>query len=173
MEPEGKDELVPLERILGGIVLLRGVKVMLDRDLAALYGVPTKALKQAVKRNLARFPEDFAFVLSAEEAEALRSQIVTSKRGGARYPPLAFTEQGVAMLSSVLNSERAIQVNIQIMRAFSRLRRMLAGQEEFKARLQDLEARYDEQFRVVFEALAQLLEGPPPPEPVRIGFLVE
>ncbi|MBI5524314.1 MAG: ORF6N domain-containing protein [Desulfarculus sp.] len=165
------DDLIPLERIAGHIHLLRGVKVMLDRDLASLYGVPTKALKQAVKRNISRFPEDFMFVLEPEEWERLRSQSVTSKRGGTRYAPMAFTEQGVAMLSSVLSSERAIQVNIQIMRTFGQMRRMLAGYEELRARIQDMEANYDEQFRIVFEALRQLLE-PPDPGPVRrMGFV--
>lgn len=165
------EDLIPLERIAGHIYLLRRVKVMLDRDLATLYGVPTKALKQAVKRNSARFPEDFMFVLELEEWERLRSQFVTSKRGGSRYPPMAFTEQGVAMLSSVLNSERAIRVNIQIMRAFSKLRRMLEGYEELRARIQDMEANYDEQFRLVFEALRQLLETPDPGPVRRLGFL--
>ena len=121
------DTTVPVERITSKIYLIRGMKVMLDRDLAELYGVETKVLKQAVRRNIKRFPEDFMFELTKSEEKSLRSQIVTLKRGQhAKYLPFAFTEQGVAMLSSVLNSERAIEVNIQIMRAFTQLRQMLA-----------------------------------------------
>ena len=114
-------------------------------------------LKQAVRRNIKRFPEDFMFKLSKQEVMNLRSQFVTSRWGGARYCPMAFTEQGVAMLSSVLNSERAVQVNIQIMRAFTRLRRMLADNEDLRRRIEEMEAKYDEQFRLVFEAIKQLL----------------
>lgn len=124
-------DLVPMESITGKILLLRGMKIMLYRDLAELYKVETRALKQAVRRNIRRFPEDFMFELSRDEDRALRSHNVTLKRGGhAKYPPMAFTKQGVAMLSSVLNSELAIQVNIQIMRAFTRLRKMLATHED-------------------------------------------
>ena len=121
-------DIVPIERITNKIYLMRGMKVMLDRDLAELYDVETRTLVQAIKRNKQRFPPDFMFQLSKDEFDSLRSQIVISKgRGGRRYPPYAFTEQGVAMLSSVLNSDRAIQVNIQIMRAFTKLREMLSG----------------------------------------------
>lgn len=144
---------------------------MLDRDLALLYEVETKVLNRAVKRNLLRFPLDFMFQLTPEEAENLRCQIGTSKkgRGGRRYLPYVFTEQGVAMLSTVLNSERAILVNIEIMRAFVKLRQMLASNAELSRRLDELETKYDKQFKVVFEAIRQLMA-----EPVRkreeIGF---
>src|SRR5262249_35728253 len=131
---------------------------MLDRDLGALYGVETKMLNRAVKRNFKRFPSDFMFQLTEDEADALRYQIGTSKkgRGGRRYLPYVFTEQGVAMLSSVLNSERAILVNIEIMRAFVKLRQMLASNAELSRRLDELESKYDKQFRVVFDAIRQI-----------------
>jgi hypothetical protein len=156
------------ERIERSILLIRGHKVLLDADLAALYGVTTKRLNEQVRRNRSRFPDDFMFELASEEAESLRSQFATSKRGrgGRRYAPYVFTEQGVAMLSTVLNSERAIQVNIEIMRAFVRLRHMLAR------KLADLEKKYDAQFKVVFDAIRQLM-APPDPKKRKIGFLVE
>ena len=133
---------------------------MLDRDLAELYEVETKALKQAVRRNIDRFPPDFMFELSVEEFENWRSQFVTSNpdKMGLRYRPMAFTEQGVAMLSSVLRSKRAIQVNIQIMRAFTQLRQMLSTHEDLKRKIEEMEEKYDEQFRIVFEAIKQLIE---------------
>jgi len=165
-----KKSLIPVDRIEKAILLIRGQKIMLDADLAELYGVETKVLVQAVKRNLERFPEDFMFQLSQEEFTILRSQIVTSSgRGGRRYRPYAFTEQGVAMLSSVLRSRRAIQVNIEIMRAFIRLRQMLASHVELARKLDALEKKYDAQFKQVFEAIRQLMA---PPEPKRrpIGF---
>jgi phage regulator Rha-like protein len=165
-------DLVPLEAITGKILLLRGAKVMLDRDLAELYGVETKTLKQAVRRNIERFPDDFMFEMTKGELEILRSQIVTSSWGGTRYLPMAFTEQGVAMLSSILNSKRAIQVNIQIMRAFTKLRQMLGTHDDLRRKIEDMEAKYDEQFRVVFEALRQLLETDEQSER-RIGFVRE
>ena len=135
---------------------------MLDRDLASLYDVETKVLNRAVKRNLKRFPLDFMFQLTAEEADFLRCQIGTSKkgRGGRRYFPYVFTEQGVAMLSTVLNSERAVFVKIEIMRAFVKLRQMLASNVELSHRLDQLERKYDKQFRVVFEAIRQLMAAP-------------
>ena len=135
---------------------------MLDGDLASLYGVETKVLNRAVKRNLQRFPSDFMFQLTDEEADILRCQIGTSNkgRGGRRYLPYVFTEQGVAMLSSVLNSERAILVNIEIMRAFVKLRQMLASNVELSRRLDELESQYDKQFRVVFDAIRQLMATP-------------
>lgn len=143
---------------------------MLDADLAGLYGVETKVLVQAVKRNLDRFPEDFMFQLSREEYDNLRSQSVTSSDwGGRRYPPYAFTEQGVAMLSSVLRSRRAVQVNIEIMRAFIRLRQMLASHAELARKLDALEKKYDAQFKDVFEAIRQLM-APPEPKRRAIGF---
>ena len=165
-----KKSLIPVDRIEKAILLIRGQKVMLDADLAELYGVETKVLVQAVKRNLERFPEDFMFQLSQEEFAILRSQTVTSSDwGGRRYRPYAFTEQGVAMLSSVLRSQRAIQVNIEIMRAFIRLRQMLASHVELARKLDALEKKYDAQFKQVFEAIRQLMA---PPEPKRrpIGF---
>jgi len=165
-----KKSLIPVDRIEKAILLIRGQKIMLDADLAELYGVETKVLVQAVKRNLERFPEDFMFQLSQEEFTILRSQIVTSSGwGGRRYRPYAFTEQGVAMLSSVLRSRRAIQVNIEIMRAFIRLRQMLASHVELARKLDALEKKYDAQFKQVFEAIRQLMA---PPEPKRrpIGF---
>jgi hypothetical protein len=163
--------LVPAERIEHAILVLRGQKVMLDSELAALYEVPVKALNQAVKRNLDRFPEDFMFQLSQEEATSLRSQSVTSKagRGGRRTEPYAFTEQGVAMLSSVLSSPRAVQVNIEIMRAFVRLRQMLQQNTELARKLAALERKYDGQFKMVFEAIRDLMT-PAPKEKPRIGF---
>ena len=166
--------LVPSERIERSILLIRGHKVMLDSDLAGLYGVTTKRLNEQVRRNLSRFPEDFMFQLTESETHLFRSQIATSKkgRGGRRYPPYAFTEQGVAMLSSVLNSERAIKVNIEIMRAFVRLRQILASNKELAKRLNALEKKYDAQFKVVFEAMRELMR-PPEPKKRPIGFLVE
>jgi len=165
-----KKSLIPVDRIEKAILLIRGQKVMLDADLAELYGVETRVLVQAVKRNLERFPEDFMFQLSQEEFAILRSQIVTSSDwGGRRYRPYAFTEQGVAMLSSVLRSQRAIRVNIEIMRAFIHLRQMLASHVELARKLDALEQKYDVQFKQVFEAIRQLMA---PPEPKRrpIGF---
>ena len=155
-------KLIPIEKIETAIYLIRGEKVMLDRDLALLYEVETKLLNRAVKRNLQRFPSDFMFQLTAEEADVLRCQIGTSKkgRGGRRYFPYVFTEQGVAMLSSVLNSERAILVNIEIMRAFVKLREMLASNAELSRQLNELESKYDRQFRVVFDAIRQLMAMP-------------
>jgi hypothetical protein len=164
--------LVLVERIEKAILLVRGQKVMLDADLAALYGVETRVLVQAVKRNIERFPDDFMLQLNKEEVDSLRSQIVTLKKGRgqhSKYLPYAFTEQGVAMLSSVLRSRRAIQVNIEIMRAFIRLRQMLASHVELARKLDALEKKYDAQFKQVFEAIRQLMI---PPEPKRrpIGF---
>jgi hypothetical protein len=155
-------DLITSQRIEKTIYLIRGEKVMLDRDLASLYEVETKVLNRAVRRNLQRFPLDFMFQLTAEEAEILRCQIGTSKkgRGGRRYLPYVFTEQGVAMLSSVLNSERAILVNIEIMRAFVKLRQMLASNTELARRLDELESKYDKQFSVVFDAIRQLMSAP-------------
>jgi len=169
----GKHGLVPIERIERAILRIRGHNVMLDADLAVLYNVETRGLVQAVKRNLDRFPEDFMFQLSDEEFSILRSQSVTSSQwGGRRYPPYAFTEQGVAMLSSVLHSKRAVQVNIEIMRAFVRLRRMLASHADLQRRLNDLEKKYDEKFKVVFDAIRQLM-APPERKRPRIGFKQE
>lgn len=138
---------------------------MLDEDLARLYGVETRALVQAVRRNVERFPDDFMFRLTPEEFSLLKSQsVISSHWGGRRYAPFAFTEQGVAMLSSVLKSERAVRVNMEIMRAFVRLRQALASQEELGRRLDDLEQKYDEQFGLIFQAIRELMVPPDPPK---------
>jgi hypothetical protein len=152
------------------ILVLRGHKVLLDTDLAAMYGVAAKVLNQAVKRNIERFPSDFMFQLRSEEAGLLRSQSVTSNsRGGRRYLPYAFTEQGVAMLSSVLRSPRAVQVNIEIMRAFVRLRQMLQQNTELARKLAVLERKCDTRFKTVFEAMRELMT-PPEKSKRLIGF---
>jgi flagellar capping protein FliD len=166
--------LISIELIASKIYLIRGIKVMLDRDLAELYGVETKALKQAVRRNIDRFPADFMFEMTKSEFENWRSQIVTSKsdKMGLRYKPMAFTEQGVAMLSSVLRSKRAIHVNIQIMRAFTQLRKMLSTHKDLKRKIESMEKKYDEQFQIVFEAIKQLLSEEDKPKK-KIGFTVK
>lgn len=161
---------IPPERIERRILLIRGLKVMLNADLAELYGVTTKRLNEQVRRNRDRFPEDFMFALTRQETLILRSQFATSSSwGGPRYNPLAFTEQGVAMLSSVLRSERAVQVNIAIMRTFVKLREMLASHRELARKLEEMEKKYDAQFKVVFDAIRELMR---PPEKLRrrIGF---
>jgi hypothetical protein len=173
------DQLVPVEVIERRILFIHGHKVMLDNHLAELYEVSTKRLNEAVKRNRKRFPEDFMFQLTKEGRESLvsqfamanlRSQIATSSYGGRRYLPYVFTEQGVAMLSSVLNSERAIAVNIAIMRTFVRLRQIFATHKQLAERLAALEKEYDQQFKVVFDILKQLMEPPAPPKRP-IGFI--
>jgi hypothetical protein len=157
--------------------VLRGNKVLLDADLTALYEVPTKVLLQAVKRNLDRFPQDFMLHLSAHEFQTLRSQSVTSKNpgcGGRRYAPYAFTEQGVAMLSSVLNSPRAIAVNIEIMRAFVRLRELIASNKALAAKLNQLEKKlttHDQAITEIMLAIRQLMTLPAPPQKRKIGFI--
>jgi len=172
--PKHSPPSVPSELIEQKIYLIRGHKVMLDADLAELYRVTTGNLNLAVRRNLKRFPEDFMFQLSREETQSLLLQNARAKgRGGRRTPPYAFTEQGVSMLSSVLNSERAIEVNIAIMRAFVRLRAMLATHADLARRLNELEEKYDEQFRVVFEAIRELMAPEPVPPSRRIGFVIE
>lgn len=168
--------LVSQRQIEDAVLALRGEKVLLDADLADLYGVTTKALNQAVKRNQSRFPNDFMFRLSPEETAQLnRSQTVTGsqKHRDPRFPPFAFTEQGVAMLSTVLRSERAVQVNIEIMRAFVRFRQLLAVNVELARRLDELEKRvggHDDQFIHVVRAIRQLMDPPPSPKRGRIGF---
>ena len=157
------------------IYLMRGRRVLLDSDLAELYGVLTKNLNKAVQRNLDRFPQEFMFQLSPEEVESLRFQFGTSKkgRGGRRYLPYAFTQEGVAMLSSVLHSPRAVQANIQIMRAFIKLREMVATNELVRQKIEELERKYqkhDKQFKIVFETLRELLEPPKAPKKKPIGF---
>jgi hypothetical protein len=172
------NKLVPNEVIENKIYLMRGMKVMLDRDLAQLYGVPTFRLNEQVKRNIDRFPSDFMFQLGRGEYEVLRShfgasnlrsQIAISSWGGRRYLPYAFTEQGVAMLSSVLNSKRAVQVNIAIMRAFVKLRQILSTHADLRRKIEEMEKKYDGQFKVVFDAIRALME-PPPPKQKKIGF---
>ncbi|MDO9462938.1 MAG: ORF6N domain-containing protein [Deltaproteobacteria bacterium] len=161
---------VSIEVVQRQIIIIRGEKVMLDRDLAELYGVETKQLKRAVRRNIDRFPPDFMFELTKEEHDALRYQFGTLKRGEhSKYLPIAFTEQGVAMLSSVLNSKRAIEVNILIMRAFVQLRQMISSHKDLLRKVEEIEKKYDEQFQVVFEAIKQLMI--PTEKPKRkIGF---
>ena len=169
------NSIISAELIERKIYLIRGHKVMLDSDLADLYEVATKVLLQAVKRNLKRFPSDFMFLLDYQEVAVLRSQIVTLKKGRGehrKYPPYVFTEQGVAMLSSVLNSERAIEVNIHIMRAFVKLREMIASHKDLTKKLDDLEKKYDTQFKIVFDAIRQLMI-PPEKSKRKIGFLRE
>jgi hypothetical protein len=163
--------VIPTERIEQRILLLRGQKVLLSQHLAELYGVPVKVLNQAVQRNRERFPDDFMFQTNADELDSLRSQFVTSnrRRGGRRYRPYAFTEQGVAMLSSVLRSERAVKVNIEIMRAFVRLRQLLASHADLARKLEALERKYDAQFKVVFDAIRKLMAAPRRPGR-EIGF---
>jgi len=165
----GTRSVLPAKRIERAILVLRGKKVMLDLDIALLYGVETRTLIQATKRNRARFPPDFMFQLNSEEVEDLRSQIVISSWGGRRYRPYAFTEQGVAMLSSVLRSERAVLVNIEIMRAFVRHRQLMGSQADLLRRLDEMEQRYDSQFKAVFDALRSLMAAPKAPRR-RIGF---
>ncbi len=149
--------IVQIERIAEKIHLIRGARVMLDRDLAALYGVENRVLKQAVRRNIDRFPFDFMFELSKKEYRSLRSQNVILKRGQhSKYLPFVFTEQGVAMLSSVLKSDRAVHVNIQIMRAFIKMRQMFISHEDLKQKIIAMERKYDKQFQIVFEAIKHL-----------------
>jgi hypothetical protein len=162
--------LVSRERIVRAIHVFREERVMLDATLAELYGVETRALIQAVKRNLDRFPSDFMFQLTLKEFDHLRSQSVMSNtRGGRRTRPYAFTEQGVAMLSSVLHSQRAVEVNVEIMRTFVQLRKMFAGHADLVRRLDALEQRYDKQFRAVFDAIRALITEEATPRR-RIGF---
>lgn len=174
---KGTEPQISREQIEQLIFIVRRQKVMLDRDLAKLYGVATKTLKQAVSRNIERFPSDFMFILTYQEFASLRSQIVTSSSkgwGGARYKPMVFTEQGVAMLSSVLRGKRAVHVNIEIMRTFVRLREMLFAHKELARKLADLEdriERHDEDIKLVFEAIRELMTPPAKPSK-KIGFEV-
>jgi len=165
-----KTSLIPQETIEGKILLIRGENVMLDCDLAALYGVETRVLKQAVKRNTKRFPEDFMFILKNSEVDNLVSQNVIpskSRLGGAL--PMVFTEQGVAMLSGILNSEKAIEVNIAIMRTFVQIRKLMNNNKILAKKITDMEKNYDEKFNVVFEAIKRLIELPEKPKK-RIGY---
>jgi hypothetical protein len=163
-------ELLPQQIIESKIYMLRGKKVMLDKDLAALYGVETFNLNKAVKRNIDRFPEDFMFQLDKKEFNNLIFHFGISSWGGTRKLPHAFTENGVAMLSSVLNSKRAIMVNIQIMRTFTKVREMLITHKDLTKRLDELEKKYDAQFRSVFDAIRQLMAPPPETKKRKIGF---
>ena len=171
--------LIPLGRIERSILMIRGQKVMLDRDLAQLYGVETRALNQAVRRNIGRFPEDFMFRLTREEIMRISQFVISSGHPGVETLKfsknvMAFTEHGVAMLSSVLNSPRAVQVNIQIMRTFAKLRKIISLNKDLARRLDELENKYDAQFKVVFDAIRQLMAPQEPQRPKRrIGFLVE
>ena len=169
--------LVPPKRIERSILVIRGQKVMLDRDLAQLYGVETRALNQAVRRNIDRFPEDFMFRLTREEIMRISQFVISSVHPGVKTLKfsknvMAFTEHGVAMLSSVLNSPRAVQVNIQIMRTFAKLREIISQHKDLARKLDALEKKYDAQFKVVFDAIRQMMT---PPEPKRrpIGFIAE
>jgi hypothetical protein len=168
-----KNELIPEESVVSKIYSMRGAKVMLDMDLAELYGVETKQLKRAVKRNMERFPEDFMFELTSEEVRDFRCQIGTEKtvRSGARYAPMAFTEQGVAMLSSVLNSRQAILVNIHIIRVFTKMREMLSTHKDVLLKLEQLEQKvtqHDADIKLIFDSLRELLSTKSNSEP--IGF---
>ena len=166
--------LVPIEIIEGKIFFIRGQKVMLDRDLAQLYGVETRVLNQAVRRNIERFPADFMFTLTRDEIMRISQIVISSGHETIKFSKnvMAFTEQGVAMLSSVLNSKRAVQVNIAIMRVFVKLREMIASNKELSRRLDKLEKKYDAQFKVVFDAIRELMT-PLEPKRKRIGFLRE
>lgn len=167
--------IIPLERIERSILFIRGQKVMLDVNLAELYSVSTGNLNKAIKRNIDRFPSDFMFQITAEEYTSLRFQFGILKRGKhSKYLPYAFTEQGVAMLSSVLRSPRAVLVNIEIMRAFVRLREIMATHKDLAKRLDNLEKKYNAKFRIVFDAIRELMKPPQPPSvpKKKIGFLV-
>jgi hypothetical protein len=158
--------------IASRIYFIRGERVMLDFDLAILYEIPVKILKQSVRRNLKRFPTDFMFELTSEENKILRSQFVTLEKGKySKYLPFAFTEQGVAMLSGILNSERAINVNIAIMRAFVQMRRLMETHKELAKKIEELESKYDEQFSIVFEAIRQLIQKENEPR-TPVGFKI-
>ena len=163
--------LIPQEIIESKIYLIRDKRVMLDRDLALLYDVQTRRLKEQVRRNIERFPVDFMFELTKEELAEWRSQFATSNRDkmGIRIHPFAFTEHGILMLSSVLNSKRAIQVNIQIMRTFIKLKEMLISHKDLRQKIEDMERKYNHQFKIVFDAIRKLLEPPAKPKQ-RIGF---
>ena len=169
--PIALGNLQVVEGVEARIYSIRGMRVMLSHDLAELYGVEVKVLLQSMRRNGERFPDDFAFKLTIQEFAFLRSQIVTSSWGGSRYPPYAFTEQGVAMLSSVLRSDRAIAVNIEIMRTFVKLRSMLESNNDLAKKLAALESKYDDQFAIVFEAIRELMAPPSVPKKKPIGFV--
>jgi ORF6N domain len=168
-----KQALVEYEVVRSKVTVVRGLRVMFANDLAELYGIETKVLMQAVRRNVDRFPEDFLFQLTNQEFTNLRSQFVTSSLGGTRYLPYAFSEQGVAMLSSVLRSPRAVAVNIEIMRAFVHMRNLIDGNRELARKVAKMESEYDEQFAVVFKAIRELMDdkAAPPKSKRKIGFV--
>jgi hypothetical protein len=172
---KSEKSVILFEVIERKIFILRGKKIMIDRDLAELYGVSTAALNQAVKRNIDRFPEDFIFEFSKEEKDWWRSQFVTSKEawGGTRHIPLAFTEQGIAMLSSVLRSKRAVSVNVQIMRTFIRLREYMRDNADIRRKLELLEKKYDENFHIVFDAIKKIIQYDVDDKKKVIGFDTE
>jgi hypothetical protein len=168
-----EENLIPIERIEQKIYVIRGERVMLDSDLAKIYGVTTKVFNQAVKRNLKRFPEDFMFQLTAEEFENLRSQIVTSSLsnyGGRRYLPSVFTEHGALMAANILSSDRAVEASVQVVRAFVKLRQMLASNAELAKKVEALERKYDANFKIVFDAIRKLMVPPNKPKQA-IGFV--
>ena len=171
MDPQ--QSLVPSERIEQSILLIQGQKVMLDSDLASIYGVTTKRLNEQVRRNGDRFPADFMFQLSNEEFQNLRSQFATSSWGGRRTPPFAFTEHGAIMLASILNSPIAIRASVEVVRAFVHLREILIAHKDLAQKLNELEKKYDDQFKVVFEAIRQLMIPPEPEKKTKIGFRLE
>ena len=176
MQKSSKINAVSIEIIQKKIYLIRGLKVMLDRDLAELYGVETRRLNEQVRRNIKRFPGDFMFQLTREEAGNWMSQIAISnkERMGIRKMPYVFTEQGVAMLSSVLNSDRAIEVNIQIMRVFTKLRQMIESHKDLRQKVEEMEKRYDNQFKAVFSAIKQLMTFPDDAyKRTKVGFKVQ
>lgn len=165
-------KIIPQEIIQNKIFIIRGKKVMFDKDLAELYGVETKILNQAVKRNYERFPNDFMFQLTKDEIDSSRSQFVTLKRGqNIKYFPYAFTEHGILMLSSVLNSKRAIQVNIEIMRAFVKLRELMLVHKDLQQKIDEMEKKYDRQFQIVFEAIRRLIDPPVKNKKGPMGFV--
>ena len=163
-------QLIPLESIQRQIYLIRNQRVILDSDLADLYGVSTKRLNEQVTRNKDRFPDDFMFRLTRDEFQNLKSQIATSSWGGRRYPPRAFSEHGALMAANVLNSTNAVQSSIQVIRTFIRLRELMATHKDLARKLTSLEKKYDRQFKVVFDAIRQLMEPDKPPKQQRIGF---
>ena len=164
--------IIAIENITGLIYLIRGKKVMLDQNLAVLYGVETKRLKEQVRRNIERFPKDFMFELSKNEYENLRTQIATSSWGGTRYAPMAFTEHGVLMISSVLKNDKAVQINIQIMRAFTKMRKLIFDNVELRKEIENLRVDTDGKFRIIFETLDQLLSVESKPKK-KIGFTLK
>ena len=167
------DEIVLVDQIEPLIVTIRDHNVLLDQDLAALYGVPTKRLNEQVRRNRERFPGDFMFQLTDDEIELMRSQNATASKRNIRYRPYAFTEHGAIMAANVLNSPRAVQVNIAIMRAFVRLREILSSHKDLARKLEEMEKKYDAQFKVVFDAIRELMKPPSAPPKRKIGFVAD